>query len=230
MTQIKHNDIEKVLPRTGLVQSGDPTDPIKDEAKTICPCTNAVRSIPAEDSTIIQDGRGFKAEIKFTLAPETEKLLVFITPPSTAEIPLYVIWGTDIVKGDVNNIDYQLYEEASWVEDPGDTEQPIININRVLSGIVLPQSQLFNATINPVSLVGATEIDIDSVLGGQATGPQTSPVGGVAAGLRFNGPLKPSTKHALRLYNNDDTLTANITVKSVFIEGTFQGLYEKANP
>ena len=214
-----------------VLQSPDPDEPLKDRAKTISAGANAVKSIPAEDAIIIDNGRLFKAEIKLTLAPETEKYLVFITPPATAEVPMYVLWGTDLVKGDVNNVDYELWENATWTEDPGDTAQPIINQNRVLAATVLPQSQLFNLTVNPVSIAGAIEIDLDAVLGSQGgPGLGQASTGSTAAGLRFTGPLLPSKKHALRLYNNSTTETANLVVKSAFIEGLFPILYEKVNP
>lgn len=214
-----------------VLQSPDPEEPLKDEAKTISEYVHSIKTIPAEDAIIMEEGRLFKAEIKIALVKETEKLLVFITPPATEEIPMYIIWATDVVKGDVNNLDYELYEGATWLDDPGDTPQPIINPNRVLAATVLPQTELFSATTNAISIATATKIDINAVLGGQG-GPgisQTS-VGEGASGRRFNGPLLPSTKYALRLYNNDLTDTANIVVKSAFIEALFPLLYAKVNP
>lgn len=209
-------------------------DVLINEADAFCPCTDAVRSIPAEESTQIQDGLLYKAEIKLALpgvdaAPANVKFLVFKTPPASAGDPVYVLWGTDIIRGDVNNIDYQLFEEAVWTDDPGDTPQPAINNNRVLAATVPALSELFNATVNPVTVDPAKEIDLDAILGGQVTGPQTAPVGSAGGSLRFTGPLKPDTKHAIRLTNNDANLVANIVVKSAFIEARLPGLYAQVN-
>lgn len=197
-------------------------------ADVICECTNAIRLIPTEESLVFTDGRVFKAEIRFSLATGGKKYLVFETPEATEEVPMYVVWGTDIVKSDVNNTKYTLWEVAdnSWV---GSVVQPVVNQNRVFDAIVNHQTQLFNTTVATPTFVGAVEIDIDSVLGGKEGIPATSTsAGGTAAATRFLL-LKPSKKHVIEIENPDLTDAANIVVKSAFLEGLFPGVFEKAN-
>jgi len=218
MTRKKGDYISQ--PDSQSAQSGQIFDDeglIKNEADTICFCTDARRVIPAEDSEIF-NGRMHRAEIKLLLAGETTKYLTFITPPATAENPLYVVWGKDAIKADVNNVDYRLFENVTFTEGGA---QPIINPCRPLSELYPAQSQLFNNSTN-VSLVGAIEISLDVILGSQGTARS---IGGGSAGDRFMV-LLPSTKYALEIINHDSQPT-NLLVKSFFLEALFPKIWDE---
>ena len=221
----EYNENSVVKPQVGAIQSFDPEEPIRDAAKVICPCTESIRTIPTEDSVIIQDGQVFKAETKFTIANNATVFLAFETPPATEQIPLYVIWGRDLLLSDTNNVTYRLWEEAIYTV--GDL-QPIINQNRVLKDLVTPLSVL---TPNPtaVDIGSATEIDLSATLGAQDPGLFGGPTGGSTAGQRFLV-LMPSTKYVIEIFNDEGGQTANAVFKSTFIEALFPGLYAKANP
>lgn len=201
-------------------------DSVVNGAETICPCTDAVRSIPAEDSQVFESGTVFKAEIRFALADQATKYLYFQTPAATEEAPLYVVWGTDIVKADVNNVEYTLWEGAEFT---GTVAQPTINQNRPLQGIVTAQTLLYN-TATDLGLGSAVEVDLDTVLGAiGGPGVGVPSAGASSAGLRFLI-LKPSTKYVLEIFNDNGTDAANVMVKSGFLEGLFPRVYALANP
>lgn len=191
-------------------------------ADAFCQWTNSFRSVPPEDSEQFE-GNVFKAEIKFTIASGATRYLAFSTPVATKNDPRYILWATDVVKSDVNDVEYRLWEDIAYTV--GDI-QPIINLNRPLKDIVTTSAVL---TPNPtdVDLSGGTQIDLDATLGSQDPGIFGNSSGGQAVGLKFLI-LSPNTDYAIELINNS-TDAANVVVKSRYDEAMIPTLYAIAN-
>jgi len=228
--KVNRKHVEVVPPQTGRHYGEDDSlvnlaDILKDIHTTFCTCSDAIRILPTEDSVLLQDGRVFKAEIKFELANNDIRHLAFRTPPATFKLPMYVLWGQDLITSDTNNITYRMYEDAIFIAG---APQPVINQNRVLKDISLQQSILYPTPTN-VDVSSATEIELLAVLGSQGTGASGKGAGGNIPGQRFTV-LLPDTNYVIEIDNDDGGQTANILFKSTFLEGVFPGLYEKANP
>jgi hypothetical protein len=165
----------------------------------------SVKSITLEEHLTLK-GVVFKAEISFSLANATTKVLYFKTPNNKD-----VIWASDLIAVDKSNISYKLLENVAF---NGTVAQAKINLNR--QSTITSLSELWN-TATGYSNVGATEIDLSVLLGG--TGALGAQYGSLQPGGKFMI-LKRDTKYSIEILNSSGA-TSNIFVKSIFAEEDF---------
>jgi len=211
--------VNNLPPNTGRLLRDD--DEVVNFSHLMCRCASSLKTIPTEDAQIFE-GDLYKAEIRFPLLAGVTKYLAFITPQNSRENPLYVIWGTDIFKADVNKASYELYENATFTI--GGLQQAI-NPNRPLSILKTAQTLLYNAPTAVSVASPAILIDSDIILGSAGTARS---VGGTSNGNRFTL-LLPNTKYVIKI-TNESADAATVFFESNFIEGLFPLIYETLNP